>query len=186
MRPSNSTNSSVEPATKASAQSAGKVSTRTTTQATIDHFVRSYGDLLFDLCESVLQSPEYAQIVFRSILRKIRHGSRFEKYSGYERSWVLRIACDKLLHLCHQRTHPISIEDQIKLDANEQVSLRLKQFNSYLRRLMPEDQILLLLRDKYGIPYPEIATAMTIPEDSLKIRRQQALRTLEEWLWNSK
>lgn len=142
--------------------------------------------MLFDLCESVLQSSTYAQIVFRSILKRIRYGNRFQKYSGYERSWVLRIACDKLLSLSRQQGQHVPLEDQIKLDASDQVSARLKQFNVYFRRLMPEDQILLLLRDKYGIPYGEIATAMATPEGSLKIRRQQALRALEEWLWNSK
>lgn len=152
----------------------------------IDHFVRSYGDLLFDLCESILSSTSNAQIAFRSILKKIRAGSRFQKYSNYERSWVLRIACDKLLNFHRQDGRKVSAEEQIILDANENLALRLKQFNSYFHRLKPEDQILLLLKDKYGIPYPEIAIAMGIPEGSLKVRRQQALRALEEWLWNNK
>jgi len=152
----------------------------------VDHFIRSYGDLLFDLCESILWSSNNAQIAFRSILKKIRSGSRFRKYSSYERSWVLRIACDKLLQLCRQHGYRVSPEEQIKIDAYGNVSTRLKQFNTYFHRLMPEDQILLLLKDKYGIPYPEISTAMAIPEGSLKIRRQQALRSLEDWLWNSR
>jgi DNA-directed RNA polymerase specialized sigma24 family protein len=50
---------------------------------------------------------------------------------------------------------------------------------------LPEDQILLLLRDKHGIPYSEIASALRSPEESLKVKRQQALRTLEEWLWDN-
>jgi DNA-directed RNA polymerase specialized sigma24 family protein len=79
----------------------------------------------------------------------------------------------------------VTSQEQITLDASGNVSIRLKQFDLYFHRLIPEDQILLLLKDKYGIPYPEIATAMGIPEESLKIKRQQALRTLEEWLWSS-
>ncbi len=143
------------------------------------YFVRTYGDLLFDLCQEILNNSLQAQFAFRSILRKIRHHNRFQKYSHFERSWVLRIACDKLIHLSHQNSIP-------KLEENESITARLKQLPSYFQRLLPEDQILLLLRDKHKIPYPEIATAMAIPEGSLKIRRQLALRTLEEWIWNSK
>jgi DNA-directed RNA polymerase specialized sigma24 family protein len=152
----------------------------------VDHIIRSYGDILFDLCESLLWSQSNAQIAFRSILKRIRAGSRFRKYSSYERSWVLRIACDRLLQLCRQTGNRVSPEEQIKIDAYGSVTTRLKQFNSYFHRLMPEDQILLLLKDKYGIPYSEISTAMATPEGSLKIRRQHALRTLEDWLWNSR
>ncbi len=152
----------------------------------IEYFVQSYGDLLFDLCESILVSPINAQIAFGSILKKIRAGRRLHKFKTYERSWVLRIACDLLLKFCREYGHHISPEEQIKLDSNSSVKTRFKEFDSYFHRLMPEDQILLLLKDKLNIPYSEISVAMSIPEGSLKIRRQQALRALEEWLWNTK
>lgn len=150
----------------------------------IDHYVRSYGDLLFDLCETVLRSPIHTQIAFRSILRKLKSGSRFQKYSSYERSWVLRVACDQLLNLFQFQGYKPSSQEQAEADAIDNLPARLKQFPAYFHRLTPEDQILLLLKDKYGIPYTEISTAMATPEGSLKIRRQQALRSLEEWLWN--
>jgi DNA-directed RNA polymerase specialized sigma24 family protein len=152
----------------------------------IEYFVQSYGDILFDLCESILVSPMNAQIAFRSILKKIRAGRRLNKFKIYERSWVLRIACDLLLKFCSEYGHHVSAEEQIKLDSNSSVKVRFKEFDSYFHRLMPEDQLLLLLKDKLGIPYSEISVAMSIPEGSLKIRRQQALRALEEWLWKSK
>lgn len=152
----------------------------------INHLIRSYGDLLFDLCESVLRNPTQVHATFSAILKKIRSGSRFQKFSSFERSWVLKVTCNQLLHLSNETSIPAVLDEQIKLNENEPIGLRLKHLGAYCRRLMPEDQILLLLRDKYGIPYPEIATALEIPEGSLKIRRQQALRTLEEWLWKSK
>lgn len=157
-----------------------------TSNNSMDHFVRSYGDLLFDLCDSLLQNQAHAQIAFRSILKKIRSGKRFQKYNVYERSWVLRIACDKLLQLCRENKKSFSPQEQMQLDAQEKLSTRLKQFPIYFSQLMPEDQLLLLLKDKYGVPFSEISTALGIPEGSLKVRRQQALRTLEEWLWNTK
>jgi DNA-directed RNA polymerase specialized sigma24 family protein len=151
----------------------------------VDYFVRSYGDLIFDLCETLISTPLNAQIAFRSILKKLKSGSRFHQFHQHERGWVLRITCEKLLELCRHHGRRITPEEQINLDSNDHLSVRLKQFDIFFRRLMPEDQILLILKDKYGIAYSEIATAMATPEGSLKVRRQQALRTLEEWLWKT-
>ena len=128
-----------------------------------------------------------AEVAFRTILKKVRSGSRLQKFSLYERSWVLRIACHRLLTFYHQEVQntPSLSEDQAKLESHDPASTKIKNIQPFFRRLRPEDQILLILKDKYDIPYPEIATALAIPEGSLKIRRQQALRTLEDWLWNS-
>ena len=77
-----------------------------------------------------------------------------------------------------------SNEERLQTDTGMPTSARLKNFESYFQRLHTDDQILFLLKDKYGLTYSEIATTMGIPENSLKMRRQQALRTLEEWLWD--
>jgi len=157
-----------------------------TAKHSLEHFVRTYGDLLFDLCESVLRSSTHSQTTFRSILKKINSGKRKLNYSKYERSWVLKLAVQQLLAIYHQSGHRVSADEQIKLDATLNVSTRLKQFSTYFHRLLPEDQILLLLKDKYGIPLSEISAALGAPEGSLKIRRLQALRTLEDWLWSTR
>ncbi len=150
----------------------------------IDRIVQLYGDLLFDLCESVLWSPTNAQIAFRDVIRHLQREARGEDpYQAFERAWVLRIAIDRLIPLSKRHGRRLTSSEQIMLDASLKLSARLKEFDSYFHRLSTEDQILLLIRDKYGIPYPEIAAAFGVPEDSLKVRRQQALRTLEEWLW---
>jgi DNA-directed RNA polymerase specialized sigma24 family protein len=134
----------------------------------------------------MLWDKEHSQIVFRVILKKIHTGSRFNKYSRYERSWILKIACEHLIKFCQQNPQRLSPEEQIRLDGGESLSIRFNQFSSYFHRLLPEDQLLLLLKDKHQIPTSEIASALDIPEGSLKIRRQHALRALEEWLWNGK
>jgi DNA-directed RNA polymerase specialized sigma24 family protein len=150
----------------------------------VDRVVQLYGDLLFDLCESVLWSPTAAQLAFRSILKTIRRKRRGHGYTDNERAWVLQIAYDKLGELASQHQRKLTSSEQIQLDAAQNVAIRLKQFDSYFHRLTTDDQILLLLRDKYGMPYPEIASAMGLPEGTLKIRRTQALRSLEEWVWD--
>lgn len=143
-----------------------------------------YGDLIFDLCESVLWSPVNAQLAFRSILKTIRRKRQGHGFTEHERAWVLQIACSRLLEISSRHGRRLTSSEQIQLDSAQNVTLRLKQFDSYFHRLVTEDQILLLLRDKYGMPYPEIAAALGLPEGTLKVRRAQALRSLEEWLWD--
>jgi DNA-directed RNA polymerase specialized sigma24 family protein len=153
----------------------------------IQHVVSLYGDLLHDLCSSVLWSPGNAQVAFRSILRDIRSQGRREKqrFREFERAWILGIACRKLVPLVHRYGRKLTPSEQIMLDANSDIDNRFRHFDSYFHRLPTEDQILLLLRDKYGLPYNEIASALGVPEGSLKVRRQQALRALEEWMWGT-
>jgi hypothetical protein len=148
----------------------------------LDNVVQLYGDLLFDLCESVLWSSIPAQTVFRSILKDVRKAFHGKRYSDYERAWILRIAFDRLKKVSRQ-TRKVTAFEQIQLDSNQNVAARLKQFEIYFHRLSTEDQVLLLLRDKYGLPYPEIASALSLPEGSLKQQRQQTLRTLDDWIW---
>lgn len=149
----------------------------------VEHIVHSYGDLLFDLAETVLWSRPNAQLCFRSILKELRRARPANGYQTFERTWVLRITCEKLREYAARHGRKLSPAEKIMLDAGLDASGRLKQFDSYFHRLPTDDQILLLLRDKHGLPYAEIASAMGVPEGSLKLRRQQALRTLEEWLW---
>lgn len=151
---------------------------------TPERVVQLYGDMLFDLCESILWSPINAQLAFRSILKTLRRRRSGHGYTEFERAWVLQITCEKLIELAARHGRRLSSSEQIQLDSAQNVTLRLKQFDSYFHRLVTEDQLLMLLRDKYGMPYNEIASALGVPESNLKVRRAQALRSLEEWLWN--
>ncbi len=151
----------------------------------LNRIVELYGDMLFDLCASVLWSTSNAQIAFRAVLRALKKSRKANPYVEFERAWVLSVACGVLKTHAHRHGRKLTSSERILLDANLVVDERLKQFDSYFHRLTTEDQLLLLMRDKFGIPYPEIATATGHPEGSLKIRRQQALRALEEWLWDS-
>ena len=150
----------------------------------VTQLVDAYGDILFDLCETVLWSQTGALTAFRAILRDLRRKASSNLYGEYERAWVLKIAYGKLQSLSARHGRRLTPSEQIALNASTNVPARFKEFDSFFHRLNVDDQVLLLLRDKYGLPYNEIAAAMGIPEGSLKIRRQQALRMLEEWLWD--
>ena len=156
---------------------------RSTTEPWINQIIQTYGDLLYDLCENILWSPSAAPLAFRAVLLDIKKRRHHENFKDYERAWIIRTAYEKLTRLSATQGRRLTPSEQIMLDSTFKVDARLKQFDSYFHRLSTAEQLLLLLRDKYGIPYPEIAAATGLPEDSLKMRRQQALRTLEEWLW---
>jgi DNA-directed RNA polymerase specialized sigma24 family protein len=151
----------------------------------VDRIVHSYGDLLFDLCESLLASPAQALLAFRAILRRIKATPHDAAYESHERAWVLRVAFETLKKQTGRHGKTVSASEQIEVDAAKGVASKMKHFDRFFHRLTPDDQILLLLRDKYGLPYGEIASAMATPEGSLKMQRQNCLRTLEEWLWES-
>lgn len=151
----------------------------------IENIVRQYGDLVFDLCESVLWSGNNAQLAFRSFIQEIDRKKKVNAYRAHERAWVLRVAWDSLRSISEHHTPRILPSEQLRMDADPSLSQRFKNFDHYFHRLSIEDQVFLLLKDKYGLPYPEIAAILQIPEGSLKVKRQQALRTLEEWLWDN-
>ena len=158
---------------------------RKSSMTEIERIVKNYGDLLFDLCESVLWNSVNAQLAFRSIIKEIRSRRERQPFLDYERAWVLRIACERLRAYSRRHGRRLTPSEQIEIDASDNVSQRFKKFESYFHRLGVDEKLVLLLKDKYGIPFPEIASAVNAPEDSLKIRRQQALRTLEDWLWGA-
>src|ERR1700679_1771841 len=115
--------------------------------ASLENVVQLYGDLLFDLCESVLWNPSQAQGVFRSILKDVRRAFRGKSYSDYERAWVLRIAFERIQKVSRQ-SRKVTASEQIEMDSSQTVAARLKQFDMFFHRLSTEDQVLLLLRDK--------------------------------------
>ncbi|MDR3606596.1 MAG: sigma factor-like helix-turn-helix DNA-binding protein [Oligoflexia bacterium] len=156
---------------------------KSSSKSVVDDIVKNYGDLLFDLCESVLWNPINAQLAFRSILKTVSKTRASQEFRDHERAWILRIACERLRKDSSRLGRRLTPSEQIELDSAQGATTRLRRFDSYFHRLNPEDQLLLLLRDKYGVPYVEISAAMGAPEGSLKVRRQQALRALEDWIW---
>ncbi len=144
----------------------------------------SYGKIIFDLCRSMLSTQTHAQTTFRSIFKTLQSTPPARRFFEYERAWVLKTVCDRLLAFYPHAGRKVSAEEQIRLDANGNVNARFESFHSFFDRLRPEDQLLLLLREKHKIPLSEISMILGTPEGSLKVRRQLSLKHLEEWIWN--
>lgn len=173
------------PAEKSAARGSENVS-EDVTKDVMEQVVRLYGDLIFDLCTSTLRNGAGAQFAFRSIVKELKSTARRDAYETHQRAWALRVTIQQLRML--QPSHGVRLtpDELIALDSETNLDRRLAQFDRYFQRIPLDDQVLLLLRDKYGIPYPEIAAAVGLPEGSLQVQRRQALRALEESIWGAR
>lgn len=150
----------------------------------IDRVHRTYGDMLYDLCQSLLWSVADAPEAYRSILRTLKRQALLGRYEKHERSWIFQIAFRELKKLSKRTHRSLTPAEQVMLDSNPDPKARMRFFDSYFHRLTVESQFILLLRDKYGFPMEEIASALEAPEDSLKLQRLLAFRQLESWIWS--
>jgi DNA-directed RNA polymerase specialized sigma24 family protein len=149
----------------------------------IDGVVLTYGDLLYDLCQTMLWSPADAPDAYRAILRTLARRRRIERFTRYERPWVFQIAFRELRGMKRRSPRLLTPAEQVMLDSNPDPRARLRFFDSYFHRLPIESQCLLILRDKYGIPVSEVASVLEVPEASARLQRLQALRMLESWIY---
>lgn len=161
------------------------ISPRTPKDITLlEPFIELYGDLVFDLCYSILWSQKAAQVAFQSVFKKILHTAPENKFNEFERVWVLKLAVGVLLPQAQAALKRLSPSEQVMLDSSTDPERKLESLGMYFHRLGAQEKLTILLRDKYGIGYSEIASIMGIPEGSLKILRQQGLQALEGWIWN--
>ena len=166
-------------------QTSGQAAASTTgAEPWIDRVHKTYGDVLYDLCQGLLWSQADAPEAYRTILRTLKRQALLGRYEKHERSWIFQIAFKELKKLSKRTHRLLTPAEQVMLDSNPDPKARLRFFDSYFHRLSVESQFILLLRDKYGFPMEEIASALESPEESLKLQRLSAFRQLESWIWS--
>lgn len=148
----------------------------------LDRFVQVYGDLLYDLCFWLGDSSAQAQALFRAILRDLERG-RKSAWGDLERAWVLGVAYRRTRKMIPAFSPHLANSEQIHLDSAEGVATRMKRLGDFFKLLPREEKWILLLHDKHQIPLFEIASAMSVPPDSLQFTRKSALVALEEKVW---
>lgn len=152
--------------------------------AFLEPFIERYGDLVFDLCYSILWSQRSAQVAFQTVFKKILHTPQKNRFTEFERVWVLKLTVEVLLPQAQAALKRLSPSEQVMLDSSSDPARKLESLSMYFHRLGAHEKLTILLRDKYGIGYSEITAVMGIPEGSLKILRQQGLQALEGWIWS--
>ncbi|MBL7716060.1 MAG: hypothetical protein JNL01_11400 [Bdellovibrionales bacterium] len=144
----------------------------------------TYGDLIFDLSQSVLWSRPNAQIAFRRVLKTLYRSSLLGRYARYEKIWVIRATVNCLMEMAPRYGRTLSSAERMMLDGSFDAEGRIRQIDSYFHRLNHEDQILLILRDKYELSFEDVSACMNLPVGSLKLKRAQALKALDEMIWD--
>jgi len=102
---------------------------------------------------------------------------------GIQRAFLLRKGLPLLFKSAAKNAKTLTPPEQIMLDALSAGTERLDQFDGFFHRLEIEDQALLVLSDHVGIPFEQLGLCFEEPESSLRIRRQQALRALDDWIF---
>lgn len=127
-------------------------------------------------------APDVTQTVFLQVFRKI---ATFRGESTFD-TWLWRLAVNEALqHLRKRRRARIEVPD-VNLDAfaAEPVAMSDERdlLEQALARLSPELRCLFLLREKEGLSYRELATALDLPEGTIASRLNQARRELKRHL----
>lgn len=131
----------------------------------------------------MLWSPADAPDAYRSILRTLNRRRKSDRFIKYERPWILQVAFEELRGMKKRSPRLLTPAEQVMLDSNPDPKARMRYLDSYFHRLPTESQLLLILRDKYGIPVVEVASILQLPESSARLQRLQALRLLESWIY---
>ena len=146
-------------------------------------WVESFGDSIYDLCVCTLWHTAHAQHAFRVITRTIEQKKNQNQFETYLRPWIFKIAVETLRTMFAKNARKPSALEQVSLDSELSLEEKFARFELYFHKLSFDEKVVLLLRDKYGLPYSEIAAIFSLPEDSIKLRRTLALRTLDDSIW---
>ncbi len=146
---------------------------------------QEYGNIIFDLCEAMIQGSSHTQAAYRLIINEIARKLKGPRFVEYEREWIISIVIQQLRTLFSKQGRHLTSEEQIQLDGTRDIPSRLKKFDLFVLRLNFDERLVLLLKDKLGLSYTEIATCTGWPIDSVKLRRTQVLRTLEDSIWGT-
>jgi|GEM_PF-1222571 len=149
-----------------------------------EHWLNRYGDLAYDLASSVLWSQPNGKLILKKLYLSGKSPELVRlRGSKIERAAVFRELIQLIREARWRYTRKLTTAEQRMLDATPSEEARLKQFDSYLHRLSLDDQILLLMRDKLGLPPSEISATLGVPEPTLALQRSQAYETIADWVW---
>jgi DNA-directed RNA polymerase specialized sigma24 family protein len=149
----------------------------------LSHWTEAYGDLTYDIVASLLWNSPQTPQVFQSILKRARRSYVRPAFQKYERAWFLHHAY-QVLRTAYRKWGPkLTPSEMLMLDSSQTLNTKFRHFDSFFHRLPFHEQFLLLLRDKHGLEFEEIAMVLGKPPRTLELERNQALEALQSWIW---
>ncbi len=166
-----------------------KKKSRPTNPSTSEKPFDRHLELIWDFIYSIVWNQRGARAIFKIETRKISHFRTVRHVQSetpdFQRNWILKQTWEVLSKNYDSHQKKLSASEQVMLDSLFEPELRLKNFESYFHRLNLKEKAVLLFRDKYGFSTSEVASILSISEGSLKLLRQEALSSVEQWIWPS-
>ena len=141
--------------------------------------IEKYGRELYDLTETILHDRYKSHMVVRKVIVRVLQKAKKERYSQFERAWIFRILVEEI-----QKNLDDHYDPHFSKMKNIPPEKRLESVIEYLDSIPKLDRFLFILHDKFHFQYDEIAAILGTPIDSLRLRRMQILRRLEDKIWN--
>ncbi len=98
---------------------------------------------------------------------------------GNERAWLYRIATNKAIDRDRKERRLVSLED-LALAAPDRDGVTLADLADAVRALPAGQRAAFVLRKVHGLPYPEVAEALTCTEAAARGRVAEATKKLKE------
>jgi len=150
----------------------------------LEEELNRFGDLLMGLVTRFTPDSEAHRPMVRQIIKAYVLEQKKLKTELFQRPLLLQIAVEHLLSHLKKWTPRKLTPEEILLDTALSTDERLNAIDMYLTRLSIEDRMILFFLEQHQLSLAEVAVALKTTEGSLKNRRQQLYRSLEEWIWN--
>lgn len=138
--------------------------------------IQNHGDLLYDLCYSVLNEFEATKSTLHKIFKTLYKENQKYHYNEYAQDWVLCLAVRELLSYSKRLPH-----EKIELLSE---STDHAKFDYYFYSLSIHDRILLILRDKFKLSYENISRILLKPAETIELKRVQLIHQLWEQVYS--
>ncbi len=152
----------------------------------LERWIKEYGPITYDLCESILWSANTAATLYKQVLQTWKSLSEAKlHYQKHEKAFIFSQVLLQLIPFAEKHGRKLGASEQLMLDANSSPKERLPYLDSYLHRLPPREQALLLLSYKHAFTDEDLSAAFGEPIESLKLHRNQSLESLRIWIWEN-
>lgn len=165
-----------------------------------EELIKSYEKRIFNIALKMVGNREDASDVAQEVCIKIfKSIDKFKENSSFS-TWVYRITSNVCIDQARKRRNniislaaasddgeyeiPIANEDKLPEEIVESRELS-KMVKSYIHKLVPEQRIIIVMRDIYGYSYEEIANILGVSMGTVKSRLNRARGTLKDKIKNA-
>lgn len=166
-------------------------------QLAFEELIKKYKGLVYNLCYSMLNNRAEAEEVSQEVFIKLYYSlSSFEQRSSFS-TWVYRIGVNECLQKIRRQKHHLSLDDETIQSELTPLKERLKEdqddlenkvlqeelrdvLKKIITRLPTKYRMVLVLKEIENLSYLEMALALNISLDKVKVWLFRARKKLRE------